>query len=163
MLEKEEKSIKIFVTYKEKHQIIETDIVKPIQTGRAIADEAFEGMIGDDTGDNISKENDKYSELTAQYWAWKNYDKIGNPDYIGFMHYRRHFLFDPDYPHGEKTWLNKSNYYLYQYVPEDYIDKNLNNQIIENCIQDNDIILTKSFDAFLLFSAINFLICIISF
>ena len=146
MLEKKEKSIKIFVTYKEKHQIIETDIVTPIQTGRAIADEAFEGMIGDDTGDNISKENDKYSELTAQYWAWKNYDKIGNPDYIGFMHYRRHFLFDPDYPHGEKTWLNKSNYYLYQYVPEDYIDKNLNNQIIENCIQDNDIILTKSFD-----------------
>ena len=94
MLEKKEKSIKVFVTYKEKHQIIETDIVKPIQTGRAIADEAFEGMIGDDTGDNISKENDKYCELTAQYWAWKNYDKIGNPDYIGFMHYRRLLNFD---------------------------------------------------------------------
>ena len=146
MLEKEEKSIKIFVTYKEKHQIIETDIVKPIQTGRAIADEAFEGMIGDDTGDNMSKENDKYCELTAQYWAWKNYDKIGNPDYIGFMHYRRHFLFDPEYPHGESTWLNKSNYYLYDYVPDDYIEKNLNSYVIEDCIRNYDVIVPKAFD-----------------
>lgn len=53
---KSEKDIKIFVTYKDKHKIIETDIIKPIQTGRAIADEAFEGMIGDDTGENISAE-----------------------------------------------------------------------------------------------------------
>lgn len=142
----QEKSIKIFVTYKEKHQIIETDIIKPIQTGRAIADEVFEGMIGDDTGDNISKENAKYSELTAQYWAWKNYDKIGNPDYIGFMHYRRHFLFDPEYPHGESTWLNKSNYYLYDYVPDDYIEKNLNSYVIEDCIRNYDVIVPKAFD-----------------
>ena len=144
--QKPEKSIKIFVTYNDKHQIIESDIVKPIQTGRAIADEVFEGMIGDDTGDNISKENEKYCELTAQYWTWKNYDKIGNPDYIGFMHYRRHFLFAPEYPHGEETWLNKSNYYLYDYVPDDYIEKNLNSSVIKDCIKDYDVIVPKAFD-----------------
>lgn len=49
-------------------------------------------MIGDDTGDNISALNDSYNEMTALYWAWKNYDKLGNPDYIGLMHYRRHFV-----------------------------------------------------------------------
>lgn len=144
--QKPEKSIKIFVTYNDKHQIIESDIVKPIQTGRAIADEVFEGMIGDDTGDNISKENEKYCELTAQYWTWKNYDKIGNPDYIGFMHYRRHFLFAPEYPHGEETWLNKSNYYIYDYVPDDYIEKNLNSSVIKDCIKDYDVIVPKAFD-----------------
>lgn len=51
-------------------------------------------MIGDDTGENISDKNDYYNEMTAVYWAWKNYEKLGNPDYIGLMHYRRHFIFD---------------------------------------------------------------------
>ena len=37
------------------------------------------------------KKNRNINELTALYWAWKNYDKLGNPDYIGLMHYRRQF------------------------------------------------------------------------
>lgn len=49
-------------------------------------------MIGDDTGDNISHLNRNVCELTGHYWAWKNYDKLANPDYIGFAHYRRFFL-----------------------------------------------------------------------
>ena len=88
------KDIKIFVTYKDKHRIFKSDIITPIQTGRAIADEKFEGMIGDDTGDNISEKNPRYNELSAQYWVWKHYEEIGDPEYIGFMHYRRHFMFD---------------------------------------------------------------------
>ena len=89
--------VKIFISYKDRHKILKSDILTPIQTGRAIADEIFDDMIGDDTGDNISAENDIYAELTAQYWVWKNYDKIGNPDYVGFMHYRRHFIFNENY------------------------------------------------------------------
>lgn len=46
----------------------------------------IENMIGDDTGDNVYDKNREYCELTGIYWAWKNYDKLGNPDYIGFMH-----------------------------------------------------------------------------
>ena len=45
-------------------------------------------MIGDDTGDNISEKNPFYSEMTAQYWAWKNFHES---EYIGFCHYRRYF------------------------------------------------------------------------
>lgn len=49
---------------------------------------------GDDTGDNISHLNRSLNELTDVYLAWKNYDKLGNPDYICFMSYRRFLIFN---------------------------------------------------------------------
>lgn len=92
--------VKILISYHDKHPLIKSDILLPIQTGCALAEERFEGMLQDDDGENISAKNPKYAELTAQYWAWKNYDKLGNPDYIGFMHYRRNFVFadTPKFP-----------------------------------------------------------------
>lgn len=48
-----------------------------------------ENMLSDCTGDNISKKNPNYCELTAIYWLWKNYDL---PKYIGICHYRRFFV-----------------------------------------------------------------------
>lgn len=61
-------------------------IYTPIQVGKAISEYNL-GIIGDDTGDNISQKNPSYCELTAQYWAWKNVDCR----YIGLCHYRRYF------------------------------------------------------------------------
>lgn len=57
----------------------------------------LKNTIGDNTGDNISAKNRYYCEMSSLYWAWKNYDELDNPDYIGLMHYRRHFVFDDEY------------------------------------------------------------------
>lgn len=82
--------IKIFVACHKPYEVYHDDVYTPIHVGRAISNckEEMKGMIGDDTGDNISEKNPFYSELTAQYWAWKNVHDI---EYIGFGHYRRTF------------------------------------------------------------------------
>lgn len=46
-------------------------------------------ILRDNTGDNISSENQQYSELTGYYWIWKN---DTTSDIIGIEHYRRHFI-----------------------------------------------------------------------
>lgn len=58
--------------------------------------------IGDNTGENISFLNREFCELTGIYWCWKNYQKIGEPNYFGFMHYRRHFIFSNEYLQGKE-------------------------------------------------------------
>ncbi|MBR3631551.1 MAG: DUF4422 domain-containing protein [Elusimicrobiaceae bacterium] len=96
--------IKILVAYHKPATLLKSDIFVPVQSGRAIEDETalsaqdkewlHKNCISDNTGDNISSKNSYYNELCVMYWAWKNYDKLGNPDYIGLMHYRRHLCFD---------------------------------------------------------------------
>ena len=98
-------TLKILVGYHKPAKLLKNDVLVPIHLGRALATEAskdgkmsaddykwmLDNMIGDDTGDNISNLNRYFAEITAIYWAWKNYDKLGNPDYIGLAHYRRIF------------------------------------------------------------------------
>lgn len=59
----------------------------PIQVGTVLSGQAIDGMIPDNTGDNISEKNGSFCELTALYWAWKNLDS----DMMGLVHYRRYF------------------------------------------------------------------------
>lgn len=105
---KKQPTIKILVGYHKPAALLKSDILVPIHLGRAVArDVSKDGimdekdyrwmvnnMIGDDTGKNISHLNREFCELTALYWAWKNYNLLGNPDYVGFMHYRRQFVFN---------------------------------------------------------------------
>lgn len=100
-------NIKILVCYHKKDRLLKNEVLVPIHCGRSIAfneskdgkisDEEYQWLlnntIGDDTGENISNLNREVNEMTAIYWAWKNYDELGNPDYIGLMHYRRLFNF----------------------------------------------------------------------
>ena len=100
--------LKILIAYHKPSFLLKNDIYLPIHVGRSIAMHntkdgtisqkdykwLIKNLIGDNTGNNISNKNREWCELTGIYWAWKNYGKIGNPNYIGFMHYRRFFLFD---------------------------------------------------------------------
>lgn len=137
--------IKILITYKNEHQIIKSNILTPIQTGRAIADKHFPGMIGDDTGDNISQDNPKYNELSAQYWAWKNLDALDNPEYVGFMHYRRHFLFHepPDLP--AQTWMKNAPVYAFPALTKEYL-KNLEDKYIKEYFPKYDCLVLKPYN-----------------
>lgn len=86
-----QQKIKILVASHKPDQVYQNNIYTPIHVGRAISKYKSEmaGMIGDDTGDNISDKNPFFCELTAQYWAWKN---LNNIEYIGLCHYRRYFM-----------------------------------------------------------------------
>ncbi|WP_086244790.1 DUF4422 domain-containing protein [Campylobacter devanensis] len=100
-------TVKILIAYHKPAPLIKSDIFVPIHVGRSVAKEASkdgvisdedlkwlkDNMIRDDTGNNISYLNRSFCELTAIYWAWKNYDKLENPDYIGLCHYRHFFQF----------------------------------------------------------------------
>ena len=82
--------LKIFVACHKPSDVRSDDVYTPIHVGRAMSKckEAMADMIGDDIGNHISEKNPFYSEMTAQYWAWKN---VHDVEYIGFCHYRRYF------------------------------------------------------------------------
>ncbi len=78
-------NIKLVVATHKQYTMPDDEIYLPVHAGAAGKESL--GYVGDDTGDNISDRNKNYCELTALYWAWKNLDA----DYIGLVHYRRHF------------------------------------------------------------------------
>ena len=88
--------IEVYEVYHKEFPINQNEVVIPIHAGRALHHDyglpLLGKMIGDDTGENISLKNDRYSELTATYWVWKN----SKADYVGITHYRRSFFVSPD-------------------------------------------------------------------
>ncbi|CAI3950695.1 LPS:glycosyltransferase (RfaJ) (PDB:1G9R) [Commensalibacter communis] len=104
------KRISLYVSYHNQCDLIKTNHFKPIQVGAANHQPLFPTELNDATGENISFKNKSFCELTAQYWAWKN-DLTS--EYIGFCHYRRHFIFNP---------TNKIPSDIYGVVPYPKID-----------------------------------------
>ena len=139
------KSVKIFISYHDNHKLIKSDIISPVQTGCANAPVLFDGMLRDNDGENISDKNDRYNELSAQYWVWKNYDKIGNPDYVGFMHYRRHFIFDDWVGNENYKWLSCGDIYFVPFITDRYL-KHISDEDIQKTIKDTDCIVIKKYD-----------------
>ena len=123
-------NIKLFVCCHSPEQIVpKHSLLIPVQVGAVLAPYHFQGFFHDDTGDNISKKNRSYCELTAQYWAWKNIDA----DYYGLFHYRRYLL--PD------TYINKP-YVIKKTSVLSYVDK-LELNAFEDLLKQYDVILPK--------------------
>lgn len=102
--------VKILVSYVKPSFLFKSDIFVPIHLGRAIETEnskygaitnddlkwLHKYCIGDDGfSGNISSTNRRVGFLTGTYWAWKNYEKLGNPQYFGSFGYRR--LLSPNF------------------------------------------------------------------
>lgn len=154
-----ERDIKILVSYHKPSVLLKNKILTPIHAGRAIAhkpskdgtiDEAAykwlqDNMIGDNTGDNISEKNRFYNEVTSIYWAWKNRKALDNPQYIGFMHYRRQFIFDD----SKQNWYVNNPWFAPQSEYKIYclFDKDLpvlfsENQIAK-AVNEADVLIAK--------------------
>ncbi len=78
-------NIKIIVATHKPYTMPGDSMYLPVQVGAA--GRLSIGFQRDDQGENISRLNPYYCELTGLYWSWKNLDA----DYIGLAHYRRHF------------------------------------------------------------------------
>ena len=103
-INKEKTLIKILVSYIKPSFLFKTDILTPIHLGRSVEKEiSKDGIANDDDikwlhenciGDNnfkgnISHLNRRIGFFTGTFWAWKNYEKLGNPDFFGSFGYRR--------------------------------------------------------------------------
>ena len=77
--------IRIIVAAHKPYRMPSDSMYLPVQVGAAGRERI--GFQPDDEGENISAKNPNYCELTGLYWAWKHLDA----DYIGLVHYRRHF------------------------------------------------------------------------
>ena len=137
--------IKLILSYHDECTPLQSDVLLPIQTGCAVTAKRFNNMLHDDEGDNISEKNERFCELTAQYWAWKNYDRIGDPDYIGFMHYRRHFMFDGWRGKRENVWLPKGEVYKVPFISAKYL-KHLKSKYVEKQLSQADVLIIKPYD-----------------
>lgn len=71
-------------------------------------DDFYDKLIRDDIGENISPLTIYINEHSPIYWAYKNYNFIGNPDMIGLCHYRRFMkvdynALDPNIVYGNRV------------------------------------------------------------
>lgn len=83
--------IQIFVAAHKMYRMPDNNIYQPIFVGSAINGKAPQNYQPDNVGQNISKKNPNYNELTAMYWAWKNC----HADVKGLVQYRRYFSNSP--------------------------------------------------------------------
>ena len=91
-MEKDRPTVKIVVATHKKYEMPKDGMYLPLHVGAEGKKDSNGNALDlgyqkDNTGENISKKNASYCELTGLYWAWKNL----KDDYIGLEHYRRHF------------------------------------------------------------------------
>jgi len=114
-------NIKILVATHKKYQMPIDPCYLPIHVGKE--GKSNIGYMGDNSGENISEKNPYFCELTGLYWGWKNL----KCDYIGSVHYRRHFS-------------NKN--FIYRLCHKKF-DCVLNNSEVEKLLKRYNVILPK--------------------
>ncbi len=97
-------NVKILVSYIKPSFLFKSKVLTPIHLGRAVEDKNSKDGIqdkesiawlhtncdySDDFEGGISRYNRRVGFLTGTYWAWKNYEKLGNPEYFGSFGYRK--------------------------------------------------------------------------
>lgn len=112
------KNIKILIAAHKKVVLPKSDIYLPVQVGAEI-NNILTDYQKDNEGNHISALNPYFSELTALYWAWKNFDT----DYIGLVHYRRYFS-------SRKQKFDESKKLEDIIVTRDDLEKELVNDVI---------------------------------
>lgn len=118
--------IRIFVSCHQPYPVPAHPMLVPIQVGGALAERRFPGFLQDDGGENISRLNRAYCELTAQYWVWKNL----KADYYGFFHYRRYLY--PD--------LGAKRPYTIESSPTQELLERLNFAALAGIVQEHELI-----------------------
>lgn len=71
---------------------IPNPVYLPVRCGAHYDHDPHPVLAGDDTGDNVSRYQPYLSELSVQYWGWKNV----RADYLGLCHYRRYLSFSDE-------------------------------------------------------------------
>ena len=148
------RNVKIFVPYHRRAPLFKNKIMEPIHVGRALVDKTKDGeisykdrkwlienMIGDDTEDNISYLNREFCETSALYWAWRHLEQLQCCEYIGFMQYRRHFIFNSFVFQNHRKDTEKEAYgciHVRIRSVEKYVNSiGLTEEKIIGCIEDN--------------------------
>lgn len=132
---REKPDIKIFVSHRIDldSETIHNPLYIPVRCGAVYDEREGVTMLGDDTGDNISKKRESYCELTVQYWAWKNI----KADYYGLCHYRRYLSFEED----ESREKDAFNHITERFMDEDAVQNNkLTESEMRSTIEKYDII-----------------------
>ena len=130
--------IKIFVSHRidRNSVLIQNPLYIPIRCGAVFDEKDPRGLLGDDTGDNISPKRQTFCEFTVQYWVWKNVQA----DYYGLCHYRRYLSFAKKrYPVNEHHMVH-----LKALLPQDKHRYGLlNRKRMQRIIEDYDIIASE--------------------
>lgn len=147
----------IFVAYHKPFEIIQEDFIIPIHAGQDYQKEDLgkkkeyewlQGkMIGDNTGDNISKRNGELNECTVLYWFWKNLP-IYDFKYVGLFQYRRQLILNDIFEKAKED-IEKMAYKCVHFksVDDGFISKiGLTDDKISNLLSSYDCILPYECD-----------------
>ena len=105
---------KVIICAHKKVQLPQHPFFLPVQAG-AMCHELIPEYQPDSEGDNISKKNPHFCELTCHYWAWKNLKDVS---VIGLNHYRRFFDFTNKWPQfsADKRFVSTEEFFKQDYV-----------------------------------------------